>query len=107
MDQSTTARQNAIASIVERHSDNHTQRIDFKQTPARQLFGVNVFSDEVMRARLPENVYKALRNTLKKGAPDDPPRPRLGPKGVKEWAIEKGATHYPHWFQPMTGLTAE
>src|SRR4051795_1173485 len=102
-----TARQSAIASIVDRQSENHTQHVDFKQTPARQLFGINVFSDEVMRARLPENVYKALRNTLKKGAPLDPSIADIVATVMKEWAIEKGATHYPPGFQPMTGLTAE
>src|SRR4051794_5544733 len=107
MDQSTTARQNAIASIVDRHSENHTQHVDFKKTPAKSLFGVNVFSDEVMRTRLPENVYKALRNTLKKGAALDPSIADIVATVMKEWAIEKGATHYTHWFQPMTGLTAE
>src|SRR3954466_8687221 len=107
MDQSTTARQNAIASIIDRQLNNHTQRVDFKQTPTRQLFGVNVFSDEVMRARLPEQIYKALRNTLKRGAPLDPSIADVVATVMKEWAIEKGATHYTHWFQPMTGLTAE
>src|SRR3954464_2374199 len=107
MDQSTTARQNAIASIVERQLNDHTQRVDFKQTPARPLFGANVFSDDVMRARLPENVYKALRNTLKKGVPLDPSVADVVASVMKDWAIEKGATHYTHWFQPMTGLTAE
>src|SRR4051794_30005891 len=106
MDQST-ARQQAIATIVDRHSENHTQHVDFKKTPAKSLFGVNVFSDEVMRTRLPENVYKALRNTLKKGAALDPSIADIVATVMKEWAIEKGATHYTHWFQPMTGLTAE
>ena len=73
----------------------------------RQLFGANVFSDEVMRARLPENVYKALRNTIKKGAPLDPNVADVVATAMKEWAMERGATHYTHWFQPMTGLTAE
>jgi glutamine synthetase len=73
----------------------------------RQLFGINVFSDEVMKARLPENVYKALRNTIKKGAPLDPTIADVVAATMREWAMERGATHYTHWFQPMTGLTAE
>src|SRR6478609_4472536 len=73
----------------------------------RQLFGINVFSDEVMRARLPENVYKALRNTIKKGAPLDASIADVVAATMREWAMERGATHYTHWFQPMTGLTAE
>jgi glutamine synthetase len=73
----------------------------------RQLFGVNVFSDEVMKARLPENVYKVLRNTIKKGAPLDATIADVVAATMREWAMERGATHYTHWFQPMTGLTAE
>ncbi|MGE5754178.1 MAG: glutamine synthetase III, partial [Planctomycetaceae bacterium] len=60
-----------------------------------------------MRSRLPENVYKALRNTNKKGAPLDPSIADVVAAAMKEWAMERGATHYTHWFQPMTGLTAE
>src|SRR5581483_4381497 len=78
-----------------------------KETPIREIFGANVFSDEVMRSRLPEHVYKALRNTITKGAPLDPPVADVVASVMKDWAIEKGATHYTHWFQPMTGLTAE
>jgi glutamine synthetase len=106
MEQST-ARKAAIAAVVERPHANGTPRVNFKETPTRQLFGSNVFTDDVMRARLPENVYKALRNTLKKGAPLDPTVADVVATVMKEWAIEKGATHYTHWFQPMTGLTAE
>ncbi len=73
----------------------------------RQLFGVNVFSDEVMKARLPENIYKALRNTIKKGAPLDSSIADVVAATMREWAMEHGATHFTHWFQPMTGLTAE
>src|SRR5215471_17016968 len=73
----------------------------------RQLFGINVFSDEVMKARLPENVYKGLRNTIKKGAPLDPTIADVVAATMREWAMERGATHFTHWFQPMTGLTAE
>src|SRR5271163_3982161 len=73
----------------------------------RQVFGVNVFSDEVMKARLPENVYKGLRNTIKKGAPLDSSIADVVAATMREWAMERGATHYTHWFQPMTGLTAE
>src|SRR4051794_35488166 len=101
----STARENAIAAVTAWQSNG--KRINFKETPVRQLFGVNVFSDEVMRARLPEHVYKALRKTILKGAPLDPTVADVVATAMKEWAIEKGATHYTHWFQPMTGLTAE
>jgi len=76
-------------------------------TPIRQLFGINVFSDEVMKARLPENIYKGLRNTIKKGAPLDTSIADVVAATMREWAMERGATHFTHWFQPMTGLTAE
>jgi glutamine synthetase len=101
----TNARQSAIAAVTAWKSDG--PRVNFKETPIRQLFGVNVFSDEVMRARLPEAAYKALRNTIRKGAPLDHSVADVVATAMKEWAIERGATHYTHWFQPMTGLTAE
>ncbi|MGO9597111.1 MAG: glutamine synthetase III [Isosphaeraceae bacterium] len=76
-------------------------------TPIRQLFGSNVFTNDVMQSRLPESVYKALQETVKKGAPLDPSIADVVAIAMKEWALERGATHYTHWFQPMTGLTAE
>jgi len=75
--------------------------------PVQQLFGVNVFSDEAMRARLPEHVHRALRNTMRRGEPLDPSVADEVARAMKDWAMERGATHYSHWFQPMTGLTAE
>ena len=101
----STARHSAIAAVTAWSSNG--RRVIDNEVPVRQLFGVNVFSDEVMRSRLPENVYKALRNTIKKGAPLDPGVADVVAAAMKEWALEKGATHYTHWFQPMTGLTAE
>src|SRR3954449_3866409 len=98
----STARQSAVAAVTGWQSNG--TRINFKETPTRQLFGVNVFSDDVMRARLPENVFKALRNTIKRCPPLDPTVADVVATVMKEWAIEKGATHYTHWFQPMTGL---
>jgi glutamine synthetase len=101
----SSVRQSAIEAATEWQSNGN--RINFKETPVRQLFGINVFTDEVTRARLPEHVYKALRKTIKKGAPLDPMVADVVATVMKEWALEKGATHYTHWFQPMTGLTAE
>jgi glutamine synthetase len=83
------------------------RRAPKQSTSIRLLFGINVFSDEVMKARLPENVYKALRNTIKKGAPLDATIADVVAATMREWAMEHGATHFTHWFQPMTGLTAE
>jgi glutamine synthetase len=102
-----TARQNAIAAITARGTNGDLTRVPPKNVSIRQLFGANVFSDEVMRSRLPENVYKALRKTIKKGAPLDSSVADIVAAAMKEWAMEHGATHYTHWFQPMTGLTAE
>ena len=101
-----TARQSAIAAITSWQMNGQSLHLD-DRTTVRQLFGTNVFSDEVMRARLPENVYRALRNTIKKGVPIDPTIADVVAAAMREWAMEKGATHYTHWFQPMTGLTAE
>ncbi|AGA29051.1 glutamine synthetase III family protein [Singulisphaera acidiphila] len=101
----SSARESAIAAVTGWQSNG--TRINFKETPVRQLFGTNVFSEEVMRARLPEHVFKAIKNTIKKGAPLDSGIADVVATVMKEWAIEKGATHYTHWFQPMTGLTAE
>ncbi|WP_240984801.1 glutamine synthetase III family protein [Acididesulfobacillus acetoxydans] len=71
------------------------------------LFGVNVFNDSVMKERLPKNTYKALRRTIDEGLALDPSVAEVVANAMKDWAIEKGATHFTHWFQPMTGLTAE
>ncbi len=72
-----------------------------------EIFGANVFNDAVMRERLPKNVYKSLSNTIDKGLPLDPSVAEVVANAMKDWAIEKGATHFTHWFQPMTGFTAE
>jgi glutamine synthetase len=81
--------------------------IDFKTVHARDLFGVNVFNEEVQRARLPKPIFKALQKTIRQGAPLDPQIADAVASAIKDWAIEHGATHYTHLFQPMTGLTAE
>ena len=72
-----------------------------------EIFGSMVFSDEVMEARLPKDTYKALQKTIKNGKHLDLGVANVVANAMKDWAIEKGATHYTHWFQPMTGVTAE
>lgn len=72
-----------------------------------EIFGMNVFNDVVMKERLPKDTYKALRKTLDLGEPLDKDVADVVANAMKDWAIEKGATHYTHWFQPMTGKTAE
>src|SRR5258708_3587186 len=70
-------------------------------------FGSLVFNDEVQQARLPKAVYHALRRTMTHGEPLDASAADAVAKAMKEWAVEHGATHYTHWFQPLTGITAE
>ena len=72
-----------------------------------EFFACDVFNDEVMKARLPKPVYKAMTKTRKMGTPLDPTYADVVANAIKDWAIEHGATHYTHWFQPMTGSTAE
>jgi len=71
------------------------------------IFGTNVFNDAVMQERLPKPIYKKLKKTITEGLPLDPEVADVVACVMKNWAIEKGATHYTHWFQPMTGITAE
>ncbi len=70
-------------------------------------FGINVFNDSVMRARLPKETYRQLQKTMKDGRRLDENLAVVVANAMKDWALEKGATHYTHWFQPMTGITAE
>lgn len=72
-----------------------------------EIFGSMVFNDRVMRERLPKETYKALRKTMAEGKTLKPEVAGVVANAMKDWAIEKGATHYTHWFQPMTGITAE
>jgi len=72
-----------------------------------KIFGSNVFNDKVMKDRLPKQVYRALKETVEKDVPLRPDVADVVANAMKDWAIEKGATHYTHWFQPLTGITAE
>ena len=72
-----------------------------------ETFGSSVFGDEVMRQRLPKDTYKALAKTIQKGLELDRSVADVVANAMKDWAIEHGATHFTHWFQPMTGVTAE
>ena len=71
------------------------------------VFGSNVFSDKVMKERLPKDAYKALKEAIDKDMPLRPEIAEVVANAMKDWAVEKGATHYTHWFQPLTGITAE
>ena len=72
-----------------------------------KIFGENVFNDSAMRDRLPKDIYKTLQLTIKNGKRLDINVANVVANAMKDWAVEKGATHFTHWFQPMTGVTAE
>ena len=76
-----------------------------KNIPA--LFGTSVFNDDVMQERLPKDVYKSLRKTIDEGKDLDLTVANAVANAMKDWAVEKGATHFTHWFQPLNGITAE
>ena len=73
----------------------------------QELFGIDVFNENVMKESLPENVFASLKKTMENGEELDPAIADVVANAMKDWAIKKGATHYTHWFQPMTGITAE
>ncbi len=76
-------------------------------TKVPELFGSKVFNDRVMRERLPGTTYKALKKTIENGEPLDISVANVVANAMKDWAVEQGCTHFTHWFQPMTGVTAE
>lgn len=81
--------------------------LDSQTHSLTEIFGSRVFNDATMRERLPKPTYKALKKTINEGTPLLPHIAEVVANAMKDWAIEKGATHYTHWFQPMTGITAE
>ena len=78
-----------------------------KRKSVPELFGSSVFNDDVMQERLPKDVYKSLRKTIDEGKDLDLTVANAVASAMKDWAVEKGATHYTHWFQPLNGITAE
>src|SRR5947209_10136229 len=98
-------RQSLIQSVI--GTPHQLQNVNFREVHVKDLFGQNVFSEAVQRERLPKPVFKALQKTIKLGAPLDPEIADAVAAAMKDWAIERGATHYTHLFYPMTGLTAE
>lgn len=83
------------------------QRVNFREVHVKDLFGENVFNEAIQRERLPKHVFQALQKTIKLGASLDATVADAVALAMKDWAIEKGATHFTHLFYPMTGLTAE
>lgn len=101
----TIARHDAIMAVTKYRPIE--KPLDFSKTPSKELFGSSVFNDKVMKKRLPEKIYKALRKTIDHGERLDIRTAEPVAAAMRDWAIEKGATHYAHVFYPLTGLTAE
>jgi len=98
-------RHEAVRAIATtRHQLN---RVDFRHTHIKDLFGKNVFNEEVQRQSLPKDVFRALQRTIKQGDALDPNVADAVAVAMKDWALERGATHFTHQFQPLTGITAE
>ena len=102
---SKSARQSAIEAITTYKPE--AAPLNFVDTKPTDIFGCNVFNDRIMRERLPKSVYKALRKTIEFGERMDPAIADTVAAVMKDWAIEKGATHFTHIFYPLTGQTAE
>ena len=100
-----TARLAAIAAVTSYRPI--TPPLNFAETSTQELFAPNVFSKAVMKDRLPKPVYKSLLKTIESGEKLDPSIADVVASAMKDWAIEKGATHYAHVFYPLTGATAE
>jgi glutamine synthetase len=101
---STTPRQDALRNISSHPPTCKPPRERFNLT---EVFGSRVFNDSVQRRRLRPDAYQALRRTIDRGEQLDPRIADAVADAMKDWAVEHGATHFTHWFQPMTGLTAE
>ncbi|MDR2095127.1 MAG: glutamine synthetase III, partial [Treponema sp.] len=81
--------------------------IDFTKTPVAELYGSNCFSNALMRERLPKNIYKEIRAVQAGEKELTLEAAEVVAAAMRDWAVEKGASHYTHWFHPLTGLTAE
>jgi glutamine synthetase len=101
----SSALQDASKSVIE--WGKSSGKAPAPRPKATDIFGSLTFSDTVQRQRLPKDVYKALRLTITKGVALESSAADIIAAAMKDWAIEHGATHYTHWFQPLTGITAE
>ncbi|MBO4793037.1 MAG: glutamine synthetase III, partial [Deltaproteobacteria bacterium] len=101
----SNARMNAIQAIIQYKPE--ATPLNYADTNPTDFFGCNVFNDRVMRERLPKSVYKSLRKTIEQGVQLDMTLADVVATAMKNWAIEKGATHFTHVFYPLTGLSAE
>src|SRR3954466_14699156 len=93
------------AEIIQRiaTTEHKLDRLDFKKLHFVETFGENVFNEATQRQRLPKPVFKALQRTIKKGELLDEDVADAFASALRDWALEKGATHFTHQFQPMTG----
>ncbi len=105
----SNARLWAIQEVSHRQSRTFNWPVDEKGHPLKvtSIYGSNTFNAEIMKAKLPKKVYAKLQDTIKRGTKLDKAIAEEVANAAKEWALEKGATHFCHWFQPQTGLTAE
>jgi glutamine synthetase len=103
---SATPRQEAILGVL-RNGNRPSPSPEEKRSLLTDIFSSKVFNDAVQRRRLPRDVYRALRRTIDSGESLTPRFADAVAGAMKDWAVERGATHFTHWFQPMTGLTAE
>ncbi len=101
----SNSRREAISAVT--NYKPISEPLNFAETPSRDIFGVNVFGPAQMRDRLPKEVYKKLSKTIEEGDKLDDTVADMVAAAMRDWAIEKGATHYAHVFYPLTGLTAE
>ncbi len=101
----SSARLQAIEAVTNYHPVG--EPLSFANVSASELFGSNVFNKSVMKDRLPKPVYKSLMRTIETGSHLDPSIADAVASAMKDWAIQKGATHYAHVFYPLTGFTAE
>lgn len=99
------SRLNAISAVT--NYKPSSAPLNFAETKPTDLFGSNVFNDKIMRERLPGDAYKSLKKTIEYGEKMDPALADIVANAMKDWAIEKGATHFTHVFFPLTGQTAE
>lgn len=102
-----SARVATIRAVAGWHESRDVSDSGLHAQNLQQIYGADVFSERVMRERLPKAVYRAFRETLRHGVPIHPSIADTIANAIKDWAIENGATHYTHWFQPLTGSTAE
>ncbi len=100
-----SSRIEALSAVASWHEERHVNGV--LHEPPQEIFGQDVFSERVMRERLPKDVFRVLQSTMRKGDLINSSIADTVANAMKDWAMERGATHYTHWFQPLTGATAE